>query len=158
MNEKLKVILKKNAEYEQQTPYNFCDRWCERCNPETQRRCQLYLDELGLQLTNIAHGRDPEDIEIFEEDLDMLTPDVDILEDSWLDDDELEDEFDDDETLQTIERQRRELSTHPLMKVVKQYQLLTSRFLNKNYFDKIYPEGKIPYNFETISWYHTLLP
>lgn len=158
MNEKMKVILKKNAEYERQTPYNFCDRWCERCHPSTQRRCQLYLDELGRQMANIAHGREPDDLEILEQDFAQMALDIEEAEDSWLDDEDWEDDLYDEETLQTVEDKRKELNAHPLMKVTRQYEKITLEFLNKYFYDKIPSQTKIEYNFETLSWYFRLLP
>ena len=63
-NKRLQEIIRKNVEFEKEAPYNFCDRWCERCVLETQRRCKLYLYELDICVTNIAHGRDENDLEI----------------------------------------------------------------------------------------------
>ena len=37
--------MKKNAEREKESPYNFCNCWCQRCPYEKQVRCKLYLDE-----------------------------------------------------------------------------------------------------------------
>lgn len=45
MNKRLEEICKKNAELEKESPYNFCDRWCERCVHEKQIRDEDDLDE-----------------------------------------------------------------------------------------------------------------
>src|SRR3989338_505367 len=64
MNKRLKEIHEMNARWEKESPYNFCDRWCERCVHEKQIRCTLCKDELERKITCIAHGRDEDDQEI----------------------------------------------------------------------------------------------
>lgn len=76
-NKKLEEIYKKIAEFEKETPYNYCDRWCERCFHEKQIRCTLYKDELERKLTCIAHGKDENDQEIAEAVLEAQYKDVD---------------------------------------------------------------------------------
>ena len=63
-SERLKKIIEENKKFEQESPYNFCDRWCERCTHEKQMRCRLYLDDLERRATCIAHGKDEDDPEI----------------------------------------------------------------------------------------------
>ena len=65
-SERLRKIEAGNAKLERETPFNFCDRWCERCIPEKQMRCKLYQDELEQKLACIAHGKDEHDPETTE--------------------------------------------------------------------------------------------
>ena len=67
MSERMQKILKENAEFEKKSPYNFCDRWCERCLHEKQACCRLYQDEFEQKRTCIAHGRKPGDPEVIAE-------------------------------------------------------------------------------------------
>ena len=67
MNERLREILKKNSEFEKESPYNYCDRWCEQCEAEKQDRCGVYEDEFEQKITCIAYGREPGDPEITSE-------------------------------------------------------------------------------------------
>ncbi|MBU1008464.1 hypothetical protein KKA53_05300, partial [Candidatus Dependentiae bacterium] len=64
MSKRLENILEKIKEQEKETPYNYCDRWCERCVHEKQIRCRLYGDEMEQKLNCIANGRDENDVEI----------------------------------------------------------------------------------------------
>ena len=58
MSQKIDTIRNQNAQWAKETPYNHCDRWCERCPVDIQKNCTLYLDEVGRKAANIAHGRD----------------------------------------------------------------------------------------------------
>ncbi|MBL7131709.1 MAG: hypothetical protein ISS45_09980 [Candidatus Omnitrophica bacterium] len=64
---RLEEILRKNREFEREAPYNFCDRWYERCSHEKQIRCKLYQDEFEQKITCIAHGRGLDNPEITKE-------------------------------------------------------------------------------------------
>lgn len=159
MNIKLIKILQKIKEYEKETPYNYCDRWCERCAHETQLRCKLYKDELECKLNCIGNGRDENDPEItaavmkqqFKEAFDELE---DTMEELDID----MDEAGIDETWEGIEEHVRFVSNNSLTKTSAKYSALAHDFLKKNYYEKrdISPELKDP--FEIVNWYHSLLP
>lgn len=51
MSKRLDDIMKQNAQWEKETPYNFCDRWCARCSIDKQTRCTIYLNETEQQIT-----------------------------------------------------------------------------------------------------------
>lgn len=42
-------------------PFNYCDRWCERC--ETRRNCRVYVMELERNAKYLARGKDPKSME-----------------------------------------------------------------------------------------------
>lgn len=42
-----------------QTPFNFCDRWCERCNLVDQ--CQVFQHAFSHHLEHMVRGEDPND-------------------------------------------------------------------------------------------------
>lgn len=172
MKKRLKEIFKKNAEFEKEAPYNFCDRWCERCTHEKQVRCSLYKDEMELKITCIAHGRDEDDPEItkaiMEEQYQGLDDalgkcmdkfDID-LDDPDIDEDDLrEDNIVDFENLPLdIQEHIQFVENNALNKTAQNYSVKVHDFLKEAFYEnkKIAPELK--YDFETISWYHTLLP
>ncbi len=164
MKNKLKSILEKNAKRERETPYNFCDRWCDRCHTETQHRCKLYLDELDRRVTNIAHGRDEDDTEIYNEEMEKYSQLIEeSIEDSVpqeeMENFELTVESIDEEAIEEFEQKRQEQKKHPLMKVSHQYCLKVHELLKHIYFDKTEQmPASVKFQFETITWYHTLLP
>jgi len=50
-----------------QTPFNFCDRWCERCNLVDQ--CQVFQHAFSHHLEHMARGENPNDPEIILADI-----------------------------------------------------------------------------------------
>ncbi|MDP8299141.1 MAG: hypothetical protein P9L88_04485 [Candidatus Tantalella remota] len=159
MNIKLIRILQKIKEYEKKTPYNYCDRWCERCDHETQLRCNLYKDELECKLNCIGNGRDENDPEItaavmkqqFKEAFEGLEGTLEEIDIEM-------DETDNDEAWERVKEHVRFVSNNSLTRTSKKYSALAHDFLKKNYYKKkdIKPEIKDP--FEVVSWYHSLLP
>src|SRR3989338_3053790 len=63
----IKKIKKENAKLEKIAPYNFCDRWCERCD-KTQR-CKAYQDDFNTRLKHISDGKNPDDCNVALEDV-----------------------------------------------------------------------------------------
>jgi len=164
MEEKLKKIYQINSELEKQTPYNFCDRWCERCPLETRMRCSLYMDDVDRQVTNIAHGRDPDDLEIFEEDLQDQFNSLKEHIEPWMeeidiaDDEGFELDQSDEDGWEKMQQRHQQVRILPLLKVVQQYSHKTHEFLKANYYYKNGMNAETKFEFEPLSWYHTLLP
>ena len=160
-SKRLQEIISKNVEFEKEAPYNFCDRWCERCVLETQRRCKLYLDELDRRVTNIAHGRDEDDLEILKEDYEKKFEELKAHSGQW----EGEDYFDfpefkcsDYNEYDEIEAKEEELRGHPLERITKAYMEKASDFLKKEFYYKVDSMAlELRYDYETVAWYHTLL-
>ena len=63
----IEKIKKENAKLEKIAPYNFCDRWCERCD-KTQR-CKVYQDDFNTKLKHISEGKDHDDWNVVLEDV-----------------------------------------------------------------------------------------
>lgn len=172
MSERLEKILRDNAELEKKAPYNFCDRWCERCPHEKQISCKLYLDEFEQKTTCIAHGRDENDSEITEavmraqheevekklnekaEDFGMDLDYPDINEDELKE----EDAVDFKDLPPEIQKHVQFVENNPLKTVVKNYSDKARIFLKQTFYKKKPDDAQLRYDFETVSWYHTLLP
>ena len=60
----LDKIRKENAKVEKTSPYNYCDRWCERCLISKRERCPIYQESFDFQLNCIADGKDPNSPEV----------------------------------------------------------------------------------------------
>lgn len=146
-------ILKKNKEYEKRTPCNFCDRWCERCVIETKKRCKLFLEEFDRRITNIAHGREPDDLRILEEDF-KKTKSIDSYFSDFLQENLDLENIEEDERRKNKEE---ELINHPLQRIAERYRIKTHDFLKEIFYGKADVPGDLQYDFETVAWYHTLL-
>ena len=158
-SERLKKIFKENAEFERESPYNFCDRWCARCPEQTQGRCRVFQEELEQKLTCIAHGRDEDDPEIIAQvmnwqqahDEDGMWEDLDNLE-------EIDLENSAGAGFEKIRDHLQFVENHSLPPSVDQYRQRASVFLKETFFSEIEWDKNIRYDFETLAWYHTLLP
>ena len=171
MSDRLQKIIENNVEFEKESPYNFCDRWCERCVHETQVRCILYKDELERKTTCIAHGRDEDDPEVtkavmdaqygeFGEKLreyvdklgiDLDNPDIDEAD---LD----EGHMIDVETLpEEIQKHIRFVENNHLLATAEQYRKRAHDFLKETFYKDGKKYAKLDLDFQTVSWYHTLL-
>lgn len=170
MNKRLREIIQKNAEFEKEAPYNFCDRWCERCVHEKQIRCTLYQDELERKITCIAHGRDEDDPEITESVMeaqhkqveessrecgDKFDIDLDDPDGYGLDE---EHEIDFKDLPEDIQKHIRFVQNNPLDASAKNYCHKAHAFLQDTFYNKEKVNPGLNYDFETIAWYHTLLP
>ncbi len=160
MNNKLQEILKKNAEFEKESPYNFCDRWCERCDFKIQRRCKLYLDELDRRATNIAHGKPENDLEILKQDFEDQMEEMEDSIDEWAEEEGVDPfELEPDEGfVEEIRKKEEELHKHPLQKVTYQYMKISHDFLKEEYYSKQILTQDMRLNYEIVAWYHSLLP
>jgi len=169
-NPRLEEIRKKNAEWEKATPYNYCDRWCERCPHETQMRCRLYLDDLERRATCLAHGKEEDDPEITEAVLEAQHADLgrklgETAQrlDIDLDQPDLEEPHEDqaiefEDLPQEIQRHITFVQNHPLPVTVDEYRKRAHQFLKNTFYEKKEVPAALKYDFETIAWYHTLLP
>ena len=130
MSERLQNILQKNAEFEKESPYNFCDRWCERCLHEKQVRCTLYQNEFELKITCIAHGREDDDPQITEAVLEAQNKDIEEKLNNDMDkfgidfdvSDPKEDEVDFEDLPEDIQKHIRFDENNPLDKTAEQYR------------------------------------
>lgn len=158
MSKKLQEILDKNKEFEKETPYNFCDRWCERCIHEKQIHCKVYHDELEQKITCIAHGKEPGDPEITAE---VMKKQFEEIEKSFEEhEEEIEINFDeiDNPEFEKIKEHIKFVENNPLQHTAEQYCKKAHSFLNRTYYEKEAIAFGHQHDFETLSWYHTLLP
>jgi len=170
-SKRLEEIFKKIAELEKESPYNFCDCWCKRCVHEKQIRCTLYKDELERKITCIAYGRDEDDPEItkavmdaqykeldekFSEHMDKFGIDLDNPD---IDEDELDEEhlIDFNNLPKDIQKHIRFVENNSLPATAEQYRKKAHEFLKEAFYKKEKKYAGLSYDFQTVSWYHTLL-
>lgn len=171
MSERLDEIYKKNAEFEKGSPYNFCDRWCERCTHEKQVRCKLYLDEFERKAACIAHGRDEDDPEMTRAVLEAQYEGLDEklnetmekfgidLDDPALDEDEI-DEADAvafEDLPPEVQKRIRSMENNLLEPTAKDYADKAHAFLKKTFLGNDGVDPEFRYDFETVAWYHLFL-
>lgn len=154
---RLVEILQKNAEFERETPYNFCDRWCERCSHEKQIRCKLYQDEFEQKIPCIAHGREPDDLEMTAEIMKKQHEDLDEFIQEL--EEEIEINFDeiDDPEFEKIKEHIKFAENNPLPVSAEQYRKKVHEFLKDTFYKEEKKFTGLNYDFQAVSWYHTLL-
>lgn len=157
MNKKLKRILQKNKEMEKDSPFNFCDRWCERCTFDKQARCKVYHYEFEQKITCIAHGKNPDDSQMREEVMKKQFEDVEELLEEYrgeLDSDVCDI---DDPDLEEIKEHVKTAKNHPLPETADIYRKKANDFLENAFLKNKKAQSSLNYHFETIAWYHTLI-
>jgi len=157
-SERLEKIKEENKRYEKETPYNFCDRWCERCAHEKQKSCKLYQDEFEQKLTCIAYGKEPNDPEIT---MEVMKKQHEGLEKIFEDhEEELDIDFNeiDDPEFKKIKEHMDFVESNPLQVTAERYLDKAHEFLEAVFYKNTGLEHELTYDLETISWYHTLLP
>ena len=171
MSERLRKIIEENKKFEKESPYNFCDRWCERCDHQKRVRCRLYLDEFERKATCIAYGKDEDDSEITQAVIEAQYKEVDALLNSHIEkfgidldnpdisEDDLSEEgiIDFADLPQDIQKHIRFVENNPLECAAKQYRKKAHAFLEANFYKDVATKPELKYDFETISWYHALL-
>jgi len=106
--------------------YNFCDRWCERC--EFTARCEVFAREASY---NLEESLDPMGdalkvvAESFAEAKEMLIEHADEMGIG------LDEAMNDPEVEETIERTRRNTESQPAVDLAKGYALETRHILEK---------------------------
>ena len=158
MSERLQKILQENARFEKETPYNFCDRWCERCPLEKQMRCKLYQGEIEQKMTCIAHGKDEDDPEMTIEVMKQQFKSVENLFEKYAQESEVD--FDDDineSDFAELEERGKFVENNSLHGAAEQYRRKSQIFLKDTFYEKKGLTPEITYDFETVAWYHMLL-
>lgn len=157
-NSKLEKIREENTKFEKEAPYNFCDRWCERCSHEKQKNCKVYQDEFEQKLTCIAYGREPDDLEITREVMEKQYKDLEKVFEGH--EEELGIDFDEinDPEFEKIKEHIKFMENNPLQITAEQYLSKAHNFLEATFYKNDSLEPSLVYDFQTISWYHTLLP
>lgn len=157
-SKRLQKIIEDNLKFEKQTPFNFCDRFCERCPYEKQDSCRLYRDEFEQKITCVAYGKDPYDPEITHQVMEQQFKEVEDRIQRFQQDNDV----DFDETVDSYAEQMEQLfesvDNNPLSITAKTYCSRSGNFLKETFFDKKDISSELVYDFQTISWYHTLIP
>ena len=168
-SKRFQKIIEENKKFEKESPYNFCDRWCERCTHQKQMRCRVYLDDLERRTTCIAHGKDEDDPEItkavmqaqyegVEEGLKEAADKFNIdLDDIDIEEPGEEQRIDLEDLPKEIQEHIKFVENHPLPQTVEQYRRRAHAFLKDTFYEKKNIASKVKYHFQTVSWYHTLL-
>jgi len=115
------------------------------------------MDELDWKLSNIADKRDPDDLRNLEEKLKKEQESLSDKIQPW----EEENDYDfSDNTFEHKDEQKKMDSLHeyPIFKTSDQYRKKAHEFLKDVYYEKEDFDSELKYDYETISWYHTLLP
>lgn len=157
-SKRLQEIFRKNAEFEKESPYNFCDRWCERCIHEKQISCKVYLDELEQKMICVAHGKEPNDPEITEAVMRRQFGDVGEKIGQFIEENEIDIDAIDDPAFEKIREHIEFVENNPLQHTAERYLDITREFLEKTFCETGFEDQALARNFEVVSWYHTLLP
>lgn len=157
MNKRLPEILAKNAEWEKETPYNFCDRWCERCAPDKQILCKLYLDELEQKITCIAHGREPDDAEMITEVMEKQYEALEKIMEEFDGAADIDPDIENNMEQEEMQTEIKILEHADLLDTAEQYHKKAHALLEKTFYNKTVPKP-LNCDFENLAWYHTLLP
>lgn len=157
---KLQKIKLENIKNEIKAPFNYCDRWCERCTSDTKKRCSVYQDEFETKLNYLADGKDPESAEAcfesaqksFEKTMGMIK---EIAENENIDL-----EYSDEESQVKLIEKETSVNEHPLFMKAHEYQQKVQNFFDDNYDDDDDDDiaDELDDAYETLNWYHTLLP
>jgi len=155
-SQRYRKIVKENRKSEKESPYNFCDQWCERCAYSKQIRCRLYLDSLEQRITCIAHGKEDDDPEITGAVMEAQYKEI---EEAFENMEELDEEqpVDFEDLPEDIQEHIRFVDNHPLPLTVERYRKCDEAFLKDTFYNKEKIDPKDKYRFETISRYYTLL-
>lgn len=160
-SERLKKIEAENEKYEQEAPFNFCNRWCARCIYEKQMRCKLYQDELEQKLNCIAHGKDENDWEITEQVMRRQFDDMEKRIQNSIDERGIDfySDFDQEDfnASEEITNPQKPLNDDALVAAANEYLRRAHEFLKVAFFDKNTFATRLTGDFETVTWYHTLL-
>ena len=156
-SERLKKIIEENEKFEEQSPYNFCDRWCQRCSHDKQMRCKLYHDEFERKATCIAYGRAPDDSEIVKDIMRQEFEGIEEKLEKFMEENQIDIDDIDTPAFGAAGEHIDFLENNHLDLTAEQYCKRVDKFLKDTFYNK---EGIVPelkYHFATVAWYHTLL-
>ena len=156
---RLEKIIQENLEFEKKSPYNFCDRWCQRCLPEKQNNCRLYLDEFEQKVTCIAYKREPGDPEVIGEIIEREFADLEEIVSQKAQEFDLNLENPDQEiAADQIDRIQSKIVQRSLQICAERYMEKAQGFLKDVFYPGIPQDAGLNHDLETVSWYCTLLP
>src|SRR5690606_26778605 len=134
--------------------YNYCDRWCEKC--AFTELCTVGLDTYVNNKNPEIHFKDF--AKIFEESLNSIKAVIDDeLTKMGLDPEEFEKEA--IKELPKLKETQNKAKSHPLFVLSDKYFNNTHKFLEANYYKVKTPiDDDKTEIYETIQWYHTMIP
>lgn len=140
-------------------PFNWCDRWCEKCSKT--HSCQVYRDEKERAVHYSARGIDPNDPEII---LENLREDFEEIQKS-LEKKMKKKGMDLDKVLEEVEKIEIGLMGPPMdfgiIKKGDEYgkkaMLFTDAISGRMRFNP-FLEEKLAKHLEVINWYHAVIP
>lgn len=157
-SERLKRIRQENLKFERESPYNFCDRWCERCISDKQNRCRLYMDEFEQKITCIAHGKEPDDPEITAEVMRRQYETVEENLEKFIEENGIEFGELGEEVQELIRKQEEFVENNSLHKTAQVYHEKARKLLEENFYKKKTTDSRHADEYKILAWYHTLLP
>jgi len=158
--------------------YNWCDRWCERCNMTS--RCYLYAQEQedkAIMGSDLDHDEKMEKLkEKLMETMEMLS---EAAEEFEMDEDDMDeiDEEEQDEMMHDYQIKKIKIDIHPLSDLSEAYMNECMDWAKRKEEDPLFGpllNGKLPEEFneineieklnkvitylESIQWYQTMVP
>ncbi|MFC1483155.1 hypothetical protein ACFL56_02730 [Candidatus Margulisiibacteriota bacterium] len=140
-----------------QTPYNFCDRWCEKCSEDIKNTCTVYKKCREKEKEHVTHGINPNDPDVlfadifnnFHETLTMLKEfsEQEGIDISKLPDTNLSEDFDEKKWL-----------TYPLYSLSKKYFNSIDTLFHYAYFSQEEFSDEANDYLDALMWYRSLLP
>ncbi|MCK4859132.1 MAG: hypothetical protein KAS87_01080 [Candidatus Omnitrophica bacterium] len=156
-SERLKRIIEKNIKLEKKSPYNFCDRWCNRCSYEKQIYCKLYQNEFEQKITCIAHGKEPGDPEITKEVIRKQFEDTEKKIEQFTEDNGMEFGGIEIPEFKKV-KQNFDLGENKfLYTTARRYCKRAEEFLKDTFFNEKGIKSELAYDLEAIAWYDILL-
>ncbi|NQT75705.1 MAG: hypothetical protein HQ566_04195 [Candidatus Omnitrophica bacterium] len=143
----LAKIKRENARFEKTAPYNFCDRWCEKCPKKKRAGCRVYHEEFEKKLQHLANGRDPDDIYVMLDDLEKSLKGSTGAIDKWSKEEEV-----DLSELDAVEYNK-STAKHPLRQLALDYLDRVRNFLYESYDENSRVEDSLFNFYETVHWY-----
>ena len=152
-------IRKQNAERALRSPFNYCDRWCARCN--VTQLCRVYQEELQEKLNQLVDGKIPESMECVMESIKKSTrraiakiralakeEGVDLKSDPF-----------DEEEIKLARIRSGNLKRHLLSRLAYAFCGEANSFLKRHYYRKSQDTSEeYVSDYQILEWYHTLLP
>lgn len=140
-------------------PYNWCDRWCEKCSKT--HSCNVYRDEKERAVYYSARGIDPDDPEAI---LETIREDFEEIQKS-MEKKMKKKGMDLDNILEEVQKLEIGLMEPPMDFGIirkgdeygKKAMLFTDVILGRMWFN-LYLEEKATGHLEVINWYHTVIP
>ena len=152
----IKKIKKENAKLKKIAPYNFCDRWCERCD-KTQK-CKVYQDDFNTRLKHISDGKDPDDCNVALEDVKAsFEKSLEVLK-KWAEEKDIDISKIDNEQNKDEENKKRQSFQCPFYELTLKYAEEVSEFVKEAFYENQETAPDLVNDYEALIWYHTLLP